>query len=161
MIVEASECRRVPEENEFYKSAQVKKRRKGRRGTHDHHLNHRHSHFSPLSFQESLRIHPSIYLTLYPQGYFGFAKNGSPVYISRPSHINVSTLDCCLSLTNILRYHWHAMQVEFGDMLRVGKGRDGEMKFQCVCVVDLRGLNVGQLNKKTMRVIKEQVGGSG
>jgi hypothetical protein len=108
---------------------------------------------------QALGIRPAVYLNLYPQGYFGYAKNSAPVFISKPSAIDVNSLYCCLSLENIMRYHWHAMQVEFVKELsksRASNSGSGDNPAQCVCIVDLRGLSASQLNKRTLRVIREQ-----
>ena len=56
-----------------------------------------------------------------------------------------------------MRYHWHAMVHEFGVRLGEARRLDPSFKdYQCLCVIDVKGLSPSHLNKKTLAIIKSQ-----
>ena len=94
----------------------------------------------------------SAFRVIYPQGYYGRSVLGHPVFISRPAAFDPRAVDACLSLEGVMRYHWHAMVHDFGRRLGEAKERDeGFVDYQCLCVLDLKGLTAAHLNKKTLR----------
>ena len=99
----------------------------------------------------------SVYFAQYPQVYSGRAKNGCPVFISRPGVLNVDAVECLTTLQGIVKFHWHIMMHDFGGRLRAQKAKDPHFtRFECVCFLDLENLTMGQLNSKTLAIIKEQ-----
>jgi CRAL/TRIO domain len=99
----------------------------------------------------------SVYFAQYPQLYSGFAKNGCPVFISKPGVLNVDAVECITTLLGIVKFHWYIMMHDFGGRLRAQKAKDPHFKrFECFCVLDLEHLTMGQLNSRTMEIIKEQ-----
>lgn len=99
----------------------------------------------------------SVYFAQYPQLYSGFAKNGCPIFISKPGVLNVDAVECITSLQGIVKFHWYIMMHDFGGRLRAQKAKDPHFKrFECVCVLDLENLTMGQLNSKSLAIIKEQ-----
>jgi hypothetical protein len=99
----------------------------------------------------------SAYLSQYPQLYSGFAKNGAPLFISKPGVLNTDAVECITTIPNIVKFHWHAMMHDFGNRLRTYKEKNPEFKrFECVCVLDLEHLTMSQLSQKTMAIVKEQ-----
>lgn len=99
----------------------------------------------------------SIYFAQYPQLYSGFAKNGCPVFISKPGVLNVDAVECITTIEGIVKFHWFIMMHDFANRLRNQKKADNNFKrFECVCILDLENLTMGQLNSKTLAIIKEQ-----
>lgn len=106
---------------------------------------------------EALGCPQAVYDAQYPQVYSGFAKNGSPVFFSKVGVINVSAIECVTTIPNIVKYHWYVMMHDFGHRLRQTKEKDPKFKqFECVCIIDLANLTVGQLTSNTLALTKEQ-----
>jgi hypothetical protein len=110
----------------------------------------RHAYWRDAS--EALGIPPSVYVSMFPQVYCGFAKNGCPVFVSRPAVINVDEMNTCLSLDNIVRFHWSEMEHTLPEKFI----QTTPAAYQCLTIIDLRGLAMSQINKRTLRVVKEQ-----
>lgn len=105
----------------------------------------------------ALGCSPSLYLAQYPQLYSGFAKNGCPVFISKPGVIDIDAIECITSVEGILNYHWHIMCHDYADRLRKAKAANSDFsKFECLCVLDLEHLTSSQLNSRTLHIIKVQ-----
>ena len=99
----------------------------------------------------------SVYFAQYPQLYSGFAKNGCPLFISKPGVLNVDAVECVTTITGIVKFHWHVMMHDFAGRLRQQKKDDAHFKkFECVCVLDLANLTMAQLSQRTLSIIKEQ-----
>jgi hypothetical protein len=99
----------------------------------------------------------SVYFAQYPQLYSGFAKNGAPLFISKPGVLNVDAVELITTLQGIVKFHWHIMMHDFGSRLRQQKAKDPHFKrFECVCVLDLEHLTMGQLSSRALAIIKEQ-----
>jgi CRAL/TRIO domain len=99
----------------------------------------------------------SVYYAQYPQLYSGFAKNGCPLFISKPGVLNVDAVECVTTLTGIVKFHWYIMMHDFGGRLREQKKTDPHFKkFECVCVLDLSHLTMSQLSQRALTIIKEQ-----
>lgn len=128
MVEEATECRAKAREADFYPDPKV-----------------------------ALGTDPHAYISQYPQLYYGFAKNGCPIYISKPGHININAIECLTSIDGILRFHWYAQMHDFGDRLRAHKKSDSNFtKFECLIVMDLENLSVSQLSSRVLAIIKDQ-----
>ena len=99
----------------------------------------------------------SAYLAHYPQLYSGVAKNGAPIFISKPGVLNVDAVECITTLEGIVKFHWYVMQHDFSSRLRAQKEKDPHFKrFECFCILDLDHLTLGQLTQKALAIIKEQ-----
>lgn len=99
----------------------------------------------------------AIYNRQYPQVYSGLAKNGSPVFYSKVGHLDIDAVECITTVSNIVKYHWYVMMHDYANRLREHKESDPEFhRFECVCVLDLANLTMGQLNSKTLGILKEQ-----
>jgi len=99
----------------------------------------------------------SVYFAQYPQLYSGFAKNGSPLFISKPGVLNVDAIECITTLTGIVKFHWYIMMHDFACRLRSHKEKDPHFKkFECVCVLDLAHLTMSQLSQRALAIVKEQ-----
>jgi len=97
------------------------------------------------------------YAAQYPQVYSGFAKNGSPLFISKVGVLNYDAVECLTTVSSIVKYHWHVMVHDFAIRLREHKKKDPRFKrFECVCVLDLEHLAMSQLNSKSLAIVKEQ-----
>eukprot|EP00542_Grammatophora_oceanica_P019789 CAMPEP_0194048652 /NCGR_PEP_ID=MMETSP0009_2-20130614/28009_1 /TAXON_ID=210454 /ORGANISM="Grammatophora oceanica, Strain CCMP 410" /LENGTH=436 /DNA_ID=CAMNT_0038694581 /DNA_START=115 /DNA_END=1425 /DNA_ORIENTATION=+ len=108
--------------------------------------------------KEALGCDMSLYFVQFPQLYSGHAKNGAPLFISKPGVLNVDAVECITTLEGILKFHWYIMVRDFGDRLREQKKLDPDAfkQFSCVCVLDLAGLTTSQLSSRALAIIKEQ-----
>jgi len=105
----------------------------------------------------SLGVHESLYYAMYPQLYTGHAKNGVPLFISKPGILNVDGMECITTLDGIVNFHWYIMMHDFANRLRAQKVKDPEFKqFACLSVLDLDKLTTSQLTRKCLDIIKEQ-----
>ncbi|GMH76071.1 hypothetical protein TrST_g9440 [Triparma strigata] len=94
---------------------------------------------------------------LNPQYYLGHTKSGNPIFISKPGKTDVYGLECCLNMEGVMGNHWEAMEEGFTQELLKSKNKHSAFDdYSCLCVLDLHGLNSSQLNKKMLRVVKEQ-----
>lgn len=99
----------------------------------------------------------ALYMKQFPQVYSGYDKNGIPLFFSKPAKMNIDALEAITTLQGIIKFHWHYMMIDFGQRLRQQKAeKEGFHRFECVCVMDLSGLSVSQLNSRTLAVTKEQ-----
>jgi hypothetical protein len=69
----------------------------------------------------ALGVDTALYVANYPQLYTGMAKNGVPLYISKPGVLNVDAIECITTLDGIVKYHWHVMMHDFANRLRQHK----------------------------------------
>lgn len=128
MIEEASECHKSPRENDYYSN--------------------------PM---DALGCEMSTYFAQYPQLYSGKAKNGAPIFISKPGVLNVDAVECLTTLDGILKFHWYVEMHDFGNLLRKEKEKNPDFKlFQCFSILDLEGLTLGKITGKAKDIIKEQ-----
>lgn len=128
MVEEATECRKEAREKEFYPDPSV-----------------------------ALGVDPSVYISLYPQLYSGNAKNGCPIFISKPGILNVDGMECITTLDGILKFHWHVMMHDYTNRLQENKKNNPEFtNYACVCVLDLEGLTASQLSSRALAIIKTQ-----
>jgi hypothetical protein len=74
----------------------------------------------------ALGCDPSLFYAQYPQLYSGFAKNGVPLFISKPGILNVDGMECITTLDGIIKFHWHIMMHDFANRLRAQKQKDPE-----------------------------------
>mmetsp|Transcript_15088 Transcript_15088/g.18397 ORF Transcript_15088/g.18397 Transcript_15088/m.18397 type:complete len:583 (+) Transcript_15088:158-1906(+) len=106
----------------------------------------------------ALGVESSFYVKAYPQVYYGHAKNGCPVFYSKPGVLDIHTIECLTSFLGLINFHWNAMMHDFVKKLHGQyKLSNGEFKrYECVCILDLSNLTSAQLAKKPMKIIKEQ-----
>lgn len=105
----------------------------------------------------ALGIHPCIYIRQFPQLYAGFAKNGCPIFISKPGVLNIDAIECVTSLDAILNYHWHVMQHDYLKRLLEYKHNNSNfVRFETITILDLDHLKASQLNSRTLAIIKKQ-----
>jgi len=106
---------------------------------------------------KALGCDESIYNAQYPQVYSGYAKNGSPVFFSKVGICDVDGIECITTFKNIVKYHWYVQIHDFAKRLREHKAKDPTFNaFECVAVMDMANVTMGQLNSRTMSLIKEQ-----
>jgi hypothetical protein len=105
----------------------------------------------------ALGIHPCIYIRQFPQLYAGFAKNGCPIFISKPGMLNIDAVECVTSLDSIVNYHWHVMQHDYLKKLLAYKCKNiNFVRFETITILDLDHLKPSQLNSRTLGIIKKQ-----
>lgn len=98
-----------------------------------------------------------IYQAQYPQVYSGFAKNGVPLFISKTGVLNIEAVECITTVENIVKYHWYVQMHDYKRRLHAHQKTDPNFnKFECVIILDMANLTIGQLNSRTMAIIKEQ-----
>jgi hypothetical protein len=99
----------------------------------------------------------SVYIQQYPQLYSGNAKNGAPLFISKPGILNVDAMECITTLDGIVKYHWYMMHHDFNMRLKKMKETNPEFcRFECVCILDLEHLTTAQLGSRALAIIKQQ-----
>lgn len=105
----------------------------------------------------ALGCDPSVFMTLYPQLYHGYAKNGCPVFISKPGVLNVDGMECITTLDGILKFHWHVMMHDYKTRLLKHKESNPDFNnFQCITVIDLDHLSSSQISQRTLSIVKTQ-----
>jgi hypothetical protein len=75
---------------------------------------------------DALGCEPSLFFNQYPQLYSGVAKNGAPIFISKPGVLNVDAMECCTTLEGIVKFHWYVMMHDFKIRLQAQKDKDPE-----------------------------------
>ncbi|KAK1749150.1 CRAL/TRIO domain-containing protein [Skeletonema marinoi] len=100
---------------------------------------------------------PSLFMHCYPQLYPGKAKNGCPIFISKPGVLNTDAMECITSLDGILKFHWHVMMHDYKQRLMEHKKAHPDFcNFQTVTVIDLEHLSTSQLSKRALSIVKTQ-----
>jgi len=93
----------------------------------------------------------------FPQLYSGYAKNGCPLFISKPGVLNVDGMECITTLDGILKFHWYAMMHDYKNRLLKHKESYPDFNyFQSVNVIDLDHLSTSQLSQRAMSIIQTQ-----
>ncbi|KAL7427888.1 hypothetical protein ACHAXH_001687, partial [Discostella pseudostelligera] len=106
---------------------------------------------------QALGCEPSVFMAQYPQLYHGHAKNGCPVFISKPGVLNTDGMECITTLDGILKFHWHVMMHDYKKRLLKHKEAHPDFNnFQCVCVIDLEHLSTSQLSQRALNIVKTQ-----
>mmetsp|Transcript_36312 Transcript_36312/g.71442 ORF Transcript_36312/g.71442 Transcript_36312/m.71442 type:complete len:530 (+) Transcript_36312:254-1843(+) len=107
--------------------------------------------------EEALGCPVEFYMTLYPQIYAGNARNGCPVFFSRPGAINIDGVECLTSMERLLHLHWNVMMHDFSARLHEKKDQDPDFKrFECISILDLAGLTPTKINRKVLSIIQDQ-----
>jgi hypothetical protein len=78
----------------------------------------RRQSFYPDPAKDALGVHPSIYIDHYPQFNHGRAKNGSPIFVSKPGALNFPALACITTPEGIIRYHWWLQSHDLGQQFQ-------------------------------------------
>jgi hypothetical protein len=73
---------------------------------------------------DALGCEAALFFDQYPQLYSGIAKNGAPIFISKPGILNVDGMECITTLDGIIQFHWHVMMHDFANRLRVQKAEN-------------------------------------
>lgn len=82
---------------------------------------------------EALGVPANLFFANFPQVYSGFAKNKSPIFISKPGILNVDGMECITTLDGIIKFHWHIMMHDFTNRLLAQKAKDPEFKKYVLC----------------------------
>lgn len=107
--------------------------------------------------KKALGCPAAVYQAQYPQLYSGFGKDGSPVFYSKTGVLNIEAVECITTVENIVKYHWYVMMHDYVKRLQAHKKANPSFKkFECIIVLDMANLTVGQLNSRTLAIIKEQ-----
>eukprot|EP00804_Cyclotella_cryptica_P016074 CCRYP_004208-RB/>CCRYP_004208-RB protein AED:0.34 eAED:0.34 QI:509/1/1/1/1/1/2/199/376 len=105
----------------------------------------------------ALGCEPSVFQAQYPQLYHGHAKNGCPVFISKPGILNCDGMECITTLDGILKFHWHVMMHDYKMRLLKHKEAHPDFNnFQCLVIIDLEHLSTSQLSQRALSIVKTQ-----
>jgi hypothetical protein len=74
--------------------------------------------------KDALGVEESIFKTQYPQLFYSHAKNGCPLYITRPGSINMKGLQCVTTIDNMNKYQWHCMVHAYGKAFKARQEAD-------------------------------------
>ena len=106
---------------------------------------------------QALGCEPSVFMAQYPQLYHGHAKNGCPVFISKPGVLNTDGMECITTLDGILKFHWYIMMHDYKMRLQKHKEEHPDfVNFQTVTVIDLEHLSTSQLSQRALSIVKTQ-----
>lgn len=106
---------------------------------------------------QALGCEPSVFMAQYPQLYHGHAKNGCPVFISKPGVLNTDGMECITTLDGILKFHWYIMMHDYKMRLKKHKEEHPDfVNFQTVTVIDLEHLSTSQLSQRALSIVKTQ-----
>jgi len=105
----------------------------------------------------ALGVEPSVYHTQYPQMYYGYARGGHPLFISRVGQLNAEGMACITTMDGILHYHWHDMMHSYIRHLDRQRLSNPHFKrYEVVCIIDLDGLTTSHLTKRALDIVKAQ-----
>jgi len=92
MVEEATKCMAQPKKEDFYPDPKL-----------------------------ALGCDAAIYQAQYPQIYSGFAKNGSPVFVTKTGVLNIDAVECITTVQNIVKYHWYVQMIDYKNRLQAHK----------------------------------------
>lgn len=105
----------------------------------------------------ALGVEPSVYHTQYPQMYYGYAKGGHPLFISKVGQLNAEGIACVTTMSGILNYHWHDMMHSYIRQLERQRLTNPRFqRYEVVCIIDLEGLTTSHLTKRALDIVKAQ-----
>lgn len=93
-------------------------------------------------------------LELYPRGYVGVDKIGRPVYLERAGLIKIKELLEITSEERMFQSYYHSFEeLNKHKFLACSELYDRQV-FQCLIIMDMKGLHMGLWNKVTTRFVK-------
>ena len=96
-----------------------------------------------------------VFLTQFPYLYSGVAKNGCPVAYLQAGSLKVEGIECVTNLQNVQYYMWNAFMYQFKrEVARAQAADPTAVRCESVTVIDLKGLDSSQMNKKTTETLK-------
>jgi len=96
-----------------------------------------------------------VFLSLYPFFYSGVAKNGCPVAYLKAGGMKVEGVECVTDLDNVQSYMWNAFMYQFKrEVARAQAADPNAVRCESVTVIDLKGLDTSQMNKKTLATLQ-------
>mmetsp|Transcript_51203 Transcript_51203/g.153814 ORF Transcript_51203/g.153814 Transcript_51203/m.153814 type:complete len:645 (-) Transcript_51203:186-2120(-) len=105
----------------------------------------------------ALGVEACIYHSQYPQFYYGYAKGGFPLFISKAGSLNAAGLACVTTIEGILNFHWYDMMHDYVQQLRQqAKLNPAFKRYETVVIMDLNQLTSSQLTKRTLDIVKVQ-----
>lgn len=97
----------------------------------------------------------SVLLTQYPYIFSGNAKNGCPVNYQAIGRTKTEGIECITDLDKIKWYVMHSIMFQFKNQVAVAQAADPDVvRVECISVIDLKGLDSSQLNKKTLAALE-------
>jgi CRAL/TRIO domain len=96
----------------------------------------------------------SVFLTQYPYLFSGKAKNGCPISYQMMGRIRAEGIECVTALDRVKCYAVHSVMHQFKKEVAIAQADDPDIvRCECVTVIDLKGLDSSQLNKKTLATL--------
>jgi len=96
-----------------------------------------------------------VFLTQYPYLFSGVGKNGCPVAYLKTGDLKVEGVECVTNLENINFYMWNVFMYQFKREVARAQATDPTaVRCESVTVIDLKGLDSSQLNKKTLGALQ-------
>jgi hypothetical protein len=96
----------------------------------------------------------SVFLTQYPYLFSGKAKNGCPINYQMVGRLRTEGIECVTELDRVKCYAVHSVMHQFKKQVALAQVYDPDVvRCECVSVLDLKGLDSSQLNKKTLATL--------
>jgi len=112
-----------------------------------------------LSPDEALGVEESFFNKQVPEMYYSSrARSGQPIFIAKLGAMNPDAFTCVTTLNGFVAYHWHVMMHRFTEVMKdCTKNANGDFKrYECFCIIDLKGVNTALLSKRVLKVTKMQ-----
>jgi hypothetical protein len=96
----------------------------------------------------------SVFLTQYPCLFSGKAKNGCPINYQLVGKLRAEGIECLTELDRVRCYAVHSVMYQFKKEVALAQAHDPDfVRCESVCVLDLKGLDSSQLNKRTLATL--------
>jgi hypothetical protein len=96
----------------------------------------------------------SVFLTQYPYLFSGKAKNGCPINYQLVGKLRAEGIECLTELDRVRCYAVHSVMYQFKKEVGLAQAFDPDfVRCESICVLDLKGLDSSQLNKRTLATI--------
>jgi len=118
----------------------------------------RHQEFYPNP-DVALGVEESFFNKQVPEMYYSSrARSGQPIFIAKLGAMNPDAFTCVTTLNSFVAYHWHVMMYRFTEVMKdCTKTTNGDFKrYECFCIIDLKGVNTALLSKRVHKVMKTQ-----
>jgi hypothetical protein len=107
------------------------------------------------SIESAVGCSASVFLGQFPYFFYGNAKNGCPVRYLMAGRVKVVGLECVTELDSIKVYMWHSIMHQFKQQVAAGQAHNPDIvRCETVEIIDMKGLEASQVNKKTLGALK-------
>ena len=103
------------------------------------------------TFEDAVGCPGSVFLTQFPVLFSGKAKNGCPLNYLMLGRARMEGVECVTNVDRVKCYTVHTIMYQFKKEVALAQAYDPDVvRCECIMVVDLKGLDASQLNKKTL-----------